>query len=53
MGETTNEISDMTATHPNTVRRIYRHFSPDYLEDVAVSLSKNISFTNQFAKLAI
>ena len=46
-------ISDMTATHPNTVRRIYRKFSPDYLEDVATSLAKTISFTNQFAKPVI
>ena len=48
---TVDQISDMTATHPNTVRRIYRKFSPDYLEDVATSLSKTFSFTNQFAKL--
>ena len=50
---TVDQISDMTATHPNTVRRIYRKFSPDYLEDVATSLAKTISFTNQFAKPAI
>lgn len=49
---TVDQISDMTATHPNTVRRIYRKFSPDYLGDVAASLAKTISFTNQFAKLA-
>lgn len=47
-----DQISDMTATHHNTVRRIYRKFSPDYLENVAASLEKTFSFTNPFAKLA-
>jgi len=51
-GFTADQISDMTATHPITVRRIYRKFSPDYLEGMAASLSKTVSFSNQFAKLA-
>ena len=51
-GFSVDQISDLTATNPETVRRIYRHFSPDYLEEVAVSLGKTVSFTNQFAKLS-
>jgi len=47
-----DQISDLTATNPDTVRRIYRKFSPDYLEDMATSLDQTVSFTNQFAKRA-
>lgn len=45
-----DKISDLTATHPGTVRRIYRKFSPDYLEDVAETLGKTLSLANQFVK---
>ena len=45
-----DRIADMTATHPNTVRRIYRKFSPDYLEDVADLLGKSVGLANPFAK---
>ena len=41
-GFTIDQISDMTATDPNTVRRIYRKFSPDYLQDLAKTLADNI-----------
>ncbi|MBL4614998.1 MAG: site-specific integrase [Magnetovibrio sp.] len=51
-GYSVDKIADLTATHPNTVRRIYRKFSPDYLEDVAETLGKTLSLANQFAKPA-
>jgi len=51
-GYSVDKIADLTATHPNTVRRIYRKFSPDYLEDVAENLGKTLSLANQFAKPA-
>jgi len=43
-GYTIDQLSDMTATHPNTVRRVYRKVSPDYLSDLAESLSQCINF---------
>jgi len=49
-GYSVDKIADLTATHPNTVRRIYRKFSPDYLEDVAETLGKTLSLANQFTK---
>lgn len=49
-GHTVDKISDMTATHPNTVRRIYRKFNPDYLQDMASSLDEGMSIANPFVK---
>lgn len=42
-GYTIDQISDMTATHPLTVRRVYRKVSPDYLSDLAESLGEGLS----------
>ncbi|HEY9080013.1 site-specific integrase [Magnetovibrio sp.] len=49
-GYSVDKIADLTATHPITVRRVYRKFSPDYLEDLSETLGQNMSFANQFAK---
>lgn len=49
-GLSVDEIADFTATNANTVRRIYRHFSPDYMQPAAQTLSKNDSIANMLAK---
>jgi integrase len=49
-GYTVDRISDLTATHPNTVRRVYRKFNPNYMRDMAESLSADLGLSNQFAK---
>lgn len=41
-GYTIDQIADFTATSPATVDRIYRKFNPDYLSDLADSLSKRV-----------
>lgn len=41
-GMTVDQISDFTGTHPATVRRVYRKFSPDYLDDVSAALSTKV-----------
>ena len=38
-GWTVDQISDFTATHPNTVRRVYRKVNPDSLRGMADSLA--------------
>lgn len=45
-GYTVDQISDMTATHPNTVRQVYRKVSPNYLSDLAASLGTGIGLQN-------
>lgn len=51
-GCSVDQISDLTATHRNTVLRVYRKFNPDYLKKVVDFLDQTVSFGNQFAKLA-
>ncbi|MFD2204675.1 site-specific integrase [Kiloniella antarctica] len=46
-----DEISDMTATTRETVSKVYRKFSPDYLAPMAQSLVPKQGFANLFAKL--
>jgi integrase len=41
-GFTIDQIADFTATNRQTVDRIYRKFNPDYLSDLAESLSKKV-----------
>ncbi len=41
-GYTVDQISDMTDTHPSTVRRIYRKVNPGYLKDLASSLGDGL-----------
>jgi len=41
-GFTIDQIADFTATNRQTVDRIYRKFNPDYLSDLADSLSKKV-----------
>lgn len=41
-GYSIQRISEMTDTDPKTVDRVYKKFSPDYLEDVAETLSNNL-----------
>lgn len=38
------DISDLTATNINTVRRVYRKFSPERLRDAASGLQKGLGF---------
>lgn len=45
-GVSLDRISDMTATDPKTVRRIYRKYCPDYLGDVAEKLDKIVGSSN-------
>ena len=49
-GDDVETISDLTATHPNTVRRVYRKFSPDRLRTSAERLSKIASLRPQGRK---
>jgi len=44
------KISEITATHPNTVRRIYRKFAPEFLQDEAEYLGKCLDFADLAAK---
>ena len=44
-GFTVDEVADMTATDPDTVRTIYRKFNPDYLETLSTWLG-NALFSN-------
>lgn len=37
-----DRIADMTATTPKTVRRIYRKFNPDHLQDAAEALADRL-----------
>jgi len=41
-GYTVDQISDMTETDPETVRRIYRKFNPDYLRSLANSQEERL-----------
>ena len=41
-GFTIDQIADFTTTNRQTVDRIYRKFNPDYLSDLAESLSKKV-----------
>lgn len=41
-GFSVDKASDLTATHPSTVRRIYRKFDPEYLRDAAGALSAGL-----------
>lgn len=45
-----DQISDMTATSRETIIRVYRKFSPDYLAPLAESLVPAEGFANLFAK---
>ncbi len=45
-GFSVDKIADLTATNRQTVLRIYRKFSPEYLQDVADSLAKTMRFGN-------
>ncbi|MBL4789478.1 MAG: site-specific integrase [Kordiimonadaceae bacterium] len=49
-GRSVDEIADLTATNANTVRRIYRHHSPDYMKPAALSLAKNDGFASMLLK---
>ncbi len=53
LGWTVDQIADFTETHPATVRRIYRKFSPDYLQDVSESLSRKVFMPTPRAKTKI
>lgn len=44
------EIAELTATDVKTVKRIYRHVSPDYLENAAQNLSQNSGIASQLVK---
>lgn len=50
-GHSIDKISEFTATHHETVRRIYRKHSPDFLQEEANLLAGNLDYANQFAKL--
>ena len=45
-----DEIADLTATSRQTVLRVYRKFSPDYLSNVSAKLVSGLGLANQFAK---
>lgn len=44
------EIAELTATDVKTVKRIYRHVSPDYLENAAQNLSQNSGIASRLVK---
>lgn len=41
-GHSVDRTADLTATNPETVRRIHRKFDPEYLRDVAGALSAGL-----------
>lgn len=49
-GKSAEKAADLTATNIQTVRRIYRHFDPEYLRDVAQNLVLGLDLANQFDK---
>ena len=53
LGWTVDQIADFTETNPDTVRRIYRKFSPDYLQDVSKSLSNRLFAPTPLAQTQI
>lgn len=52
-GVTVDRIADLTATSRETVLRIYRKFSPEYLRPEAELLSNAPGLANELAKLGI
>ncbi len=53
LGWTVDQIADFTETNPDTVRRIYRKFSPDYIQDVSESLSNRLFAPTPLAQTQI
>ncbi len=53
LGWTVDQIADFTETNPDTVRRIYRKFSPNYLQDVSESLSNRLFAPTPLAQTQI
>ncbi|WP_417452497.1 site-specific integrase [Kiloniella sp.] len=49
-GHSVDQISDMTATTQETIMRVYRKYSPDYLAPLAKSLVPKQGFANLFVK---
>jgi hypothetical protein len=51
-GHSIDQISDMTATTQETVTRVYRKWSPEYLSSLAETLAPRADIVSMFTKPA-